>query len=266
VAKRSTLPDMDLSAAMRGINDGLVFKPVLMHYLATAPELHWPEMLPRDFGVREPDGYFHPSTHPGWSLTQLYDYLVTPDRLQPERFDYSTRMSLLFGVAAHLFLNEVSRKAGLLPPELQACVICPPEDDCQEPSFLDPLTGERGHADGRHSADDLVEFKTSSDHRIRRLQDLETDLFLEYTEAWGYRQQAWRYQRAFGAKRTIFLVWMTGSPWDIKEFHHYYDPDADDEVTEKFLTAQVAADERRRPPCSCVRSDLLLCPSRDICS
>jgi len=256
---------MDLSAAMRSINEGLVFAPVLKHYLAVAEELHWPEMTPRDFGSRPPDGYFHPSTHPRWSEAQLYDYLATPGRLVPEAFDYSTRMSLLHGVAEHGFLNEISRRAGLLPPELQTCVICPPEDDCQEPSFLDVETGERGHADGRHSKRDLVEFKTSSDWRVKRLRDLETEAFLDYTEAWGYREQAYRYQRAFGAERTIFVVLMMGSPWDIKEFHLRYDKKRDDEATGKYLRVREAVAAGARPPCACARSDRLTCPSREVC-
>jgi len=117
--------------------------------------------FPKDFTVRlqsyaakrEPDGWFHPSTHPTMDERKLYYYLARPEKWDEEEFDYGPRMSVLVGTVMHEVVQTVMTKMGLLVPPKGTCVCCrrphgKGKDKCDEWGVRDDLLGRRGHIDG----------------------------------------------------------------------------------------------------------------------
>lgn len=257
---------IDFHEAMRDARAGCLVKPVLRSFLEAGQELYWPEMSRRSFGDRPPDGYFHPSTHPLWTKRALYEYLVHPESLIPERRTYENVLSLAVGTAMHSFIQWCLTTAGALPPALQVCRMgC---SRCSEPSWVDDVVGERGHADG--VLDGLTpqpvlwEFKTSSDRRLSALEELDFEAF---AHTWpDYVEQAWSYQRLSGHRMTVVLVMALGFPWKMREFHIPYDERRSDRTRDKYLAVRQAIADQRPLICDCNRTQRSKCPARGLCS
>lgn len=260
--------EIDLSASMRDLRQGLVLKPPLLTYWAGSDSLSWPEMPSRAFGEREHDGLFHPSTHPLWPERALYQYLVDHEGLVKRERGASEVLALVVGTAVGIFVQESLLDAGLARREDQVCRVCPPEADCHEAGFLDEETGERTHVDGilslpgRRPGEDLFEMKTSSKQTAYQLQDLDNDGFRElWPEYWAQAQSCLRLS---GRSRTVLLVMGVFYPFPMREFHIEADPEYQESLRQKYLRVRQAAADQRSPRCLC-GGNARTCPSRRAC-
>jgi hypothetical protein len=261
-------------ALLRDTAKGLLLKPLLENFIGQAKDLTFPGVPKRAFGDRPYDGLFHPSTHPLWPDRALFAYLTNPELVKREPMDYGRRMSVTVGTALHGFCQWCLQKAGVLPAKLQRCTICPPEDRCREPGFVDDLTGAKTHADGvlalpGRYGQDLFELKTAAENtwaghkRLLGLEDLDNEAF---AQIWpDYWIQAIDVQRISGKRRTILLILVLGFPWTIKEFHIEWDPVLGEALQEKYLRVRAAARAGRAPACACDRLKRATCPGKRFC-
>lgn len=269
---------LDLRAAIRETGRGLILKPILRNYLYDArfPDF---DMRFRNHAMeREPDGWFHPSTHPLWPERQLYHYLAHPELMRVERKDYMGALSVTVGRAMHGFIGVCLTDAGVMPAELQRCRSCPPGGGCrapgevEEPGVQDVEAGERGHMDGLLDLSRLplpgpeyespvFEFKTTNSAKLRKLADLDLDGF---RATWPeYHAQQMPYQRMSWRRMTVVLVMALGYPWDMREFHVPYDRGLAVGVRDKYLRVRQAVADQR-PPRDCCGSPRS-CPAGLVC-
>lgn len=270
-----SLADLDFGDMIRQSRRGCVLKPLVLNFIETATELEVPGLDKRDLGARDPDGWFHPSTHPLWSERALYEYLAHPDRLVKRRFDYAAKMSVTAGSAMGVLFQSVLEKMGVLPRELQACASCPPAADCREPSWVDEDAGSRGHGDGvlvlpGDGDRRLLELKSTGDNswvsskRLRALDDREDEAFAEtWPEYWAQVQE---YLRLSGLREAIVLLVVVGFPWDLREFHVTYDRRAAGETRDKYLRVRQAVADQQPARCGCSTSERKSCPARAACA
>lgn len=232
---------------------GLILTPMLRTFLANAD-------FPEEFTVRfkkgdqrrDPDGWFWPSTHPTLPLRLLWLYLNDPKSLPEEYRQYMNTLALTMGTALHGFNEMCLEQMGLRPKHLNVCKVCPPEKGCTEPGFVDEKTGSRGHMDGNLDISSLkplppevpeivgYEYKTASDRVIRRLEDLDLDLYRRLHP--GYYGQNQEYMRLSGLKMVLVVFQQLGWPWTFKEIHVPYDPDYARTVETKYLTARAVTE------------------------
>lgn len=143
-----TFEDFDFSQSVREVTKGCLVKPVLHNYLFDAKFPSFSLHFEKQEMERRPDGWFHPSTHPLWSVPALYRYIRFPDTFPVERKQYMSTLSVTIGKVMHEFIAICLTDAGVMPAELQVCKMCPPEVGCGEPGFSLPEIGDRGHLDG----------------------------------------------------------------------------------------------------------------------
>ncbi len=267
------LEDIDFSGAMTSVRDGLLIKPLFQLYIEQAEELCFPQMSPRDVGERDPDGLFHPSSHPGWSARQLYEYLVHPGQLEREPLSYEAKMSMFFGSFFGGWKADVLLSIGVLEPP-PPCRWCPPAAGCREASFLDPETGSFGHVDGLVDPEltpvpatwenkETQENTWAGFKRLKEMRDLDNGAFVETWPSWY--EQALEYQRLSGRRMTIFTVGIAGYPWLVREFHVVYDAAKAEEVAAKYRRVRQAAADQRPPACMCDRKGAVDCVARRLC-
>jgi hypothetical protein len=266
---------IDFSGTMTEVAQGLLVKPLIENWLDQATTVRFPGVPARDLGVRAPDGYFHPSTHPAWSERQLYEYLAHPDRLIGEQMGVESKKSVTWGTAAHTFNQWILRQIGVLPPELQRCQVCPPEKKCKEPGFHDPKTGSRTHADGvlalpgRYGLD-IFEYKSAGSNtyqaykRLKAIEDLDVEA-LRKTYPYYY-DQAIEVQRISGLSRTVLVMEVWGFPWTMREFHIEWDPEQAERVEQKYLRVREAFRTGNPPQCLCRDTERAGCVARRACS
>ena len=171
------LHGLDFGATMRDVTKGLLVKPVLHNYLYDAAFPDFDVKFRNHAMEREPDGWFHPSTHPLWKPGALLRYLTRPSEMPVEKKRYMNTLSITFGTAFHGFVEVCLEDAGIRPKALNVCTVCPREcpapkgrgkikacgcsfDEgplnpdgthkvgCTEPGVVDAETGSRGHMDG----------------------------------------------------------------------------------------------------------------------
>lgn len=263
------LADLDFGQLIKQTRAGCLIKPRLIAYIEATKELEVPGLHRRDLVDREPDGWFHPSTHPGWSERALYEYLAHPTQVVKRRLDFSGKLSVTAGTALHGMFQQVLRRTGDLPPEHQVCRTgCPPEARCQEPSWADEDTGARGHADG-DNGEDLVELKFTNENtwagtkRLMELEDREDEAFARFWP--DYWDQAIEYQRLSGRRRTIVLLGMQGFPWEFREFHVVYDRARANEVRDKYRRVRQQVADQRPGRCLCAAKERAGCAARRLC-
>lgn len=265
---------LDFSAQMGLVQRGAVLRPLVEMYIEEATSLHFPATTKSDLIARDPDGWFHPSTHPTWTVRALWLYLRHPERLVPKKFGYSAKLAVSFGVNTHNWIQHLLGEMGLLPAHLQVCSICPPGSHCHEPGMQHQPSRTRTHLDGLLSlpgcepGSDVFEFKTTGDQtwparmRLSELVDLDLDCLIK---AWPeYRVQVNEGMRISGRRRAILLLMVLGNPFDLREFHVPFDQALADETTEKYLTATDAALRPAPPACGC-GNDWRRCPARKDC-
>lgn len=212
---------------------------------------------------REPDGWFHPSTHPGWNERQLYVYLTNPGILVPRGWNYEGRMSANLGTMAHELIKEALIDDGsLIRPEGETCGSCglPRKGrvKCNEHGFSDLVTMSRGHIDGmlapeiRRPEDEGyggMDLKTSNEMSVRSLPNNDVEYF---RRKWPYYyDQMQEYMRISGLRFFIVLFLSLGYPWQMKEVRVDYDPVRAFEIEQKYLRVREAAEESRVPSECC---------------
>lgn len=268
------LDGLDFSAALSDVRSGMVIAPLWRAYIEQAESLSVPGVPRRDLGVRDPDGLFHPSTHPSWNERELYEYLAHPDRLVREQMGYESRMSVTFGTIMGAWMSQVLIGSGaLLPP--QPCRHCPPEAGCREESFYDPQTGSFGHVDGRvqpalvDGVPTLWESKWTQENtwqaykRLKDMRDLDNERFAETWPNWA--AQGLDYMRISGARKVVYTIGIAGFPWEVREFHLGYDEDVAERVAARYRRVRQAYADQRPPECPCDRNRARVCAARRAC-
>lgn len=237
---------------------GLVLKPLLQAYLY---EAKFPERFEVTFhkaGVaREPDGWFHPSTHPLMDARQLYYYLTTPAAWEVERFSYESRMAVTMGTAVHGFLQFCIRDAGWMAPlPTGDCVACGlphgiGRGQCDEFGVSDPVLRRRGHMDGMldvMGTRSPLELKTGGRTEFHTDLDLDLDWFKEKHAT--YYAQVQEYLDITGYARFVVLFVNLGFPWKLTEIHVPYDLQFARRTREKYELVR-AHEEAGVPPQAC---------------
>ena len=176
---------------------------------------------------REPDGWFHPSTHPTMDERKLYYYLARPEKWDEDEFDYGPRMSVLMGTVMHDVMQVVMTKLGLVVPPKGTCVCCGKphgrgKGKCDEWGVRDDNLGRRGHMDGLldipgwcKPGDAIFDLKTCAPPVIRGIESHDLDAFkLKWPK---YYAQAQEYMALrVNLKGMIVFVWMRDG-WQMRE-------------------------------------------------
>lgn len=264
--------DFDLSGSMRDIARGLLVKPVLHTYLYDAKFPEFTLTFAKQDMERAPDNYFHPSTHPLMHERALYQYLAHPDTFPVEKKQYMGTLSVTIGKVMHEFFQICLTDAGIRPPHLQVCKVCPPIRQCKEAGVVDLEVGERGHVDGMLSfvgfpnvpsekMEPVWEFKTSADNfgRLSGMEDLDLEAFKKKWPVYYGQQQS--YMRMSGKPFSIVLMMEVGYPWTMREFHIPYDMAYSTNVVNKYRRVRQAVADQR-PPICCGQKG---CPSAITC-
>lgn len=209
---------------------------------------------------REPDNFFHPSTHPEMHERLLYHYIAHPETFPVEKKKYMGTLAVTLGTAAHQLVEVSLTDAGIRPTALQVCTMCPPSANCHEAGAMDEELGERGHMDGILSFEGfpnvpdekmqpVFEFKTSHDNfgRLTKLADLDLDAF---RTKWPYYYgQTQRYMRLTKKPFTIVLMMEMVYPFVMKEFHIPYDAGYNANVDAKYRRVRQAVADQKPPLC-----------------
>lgn len=198
-----------------------LFRPVLYD-----PSFAGVDIEVSPFERREPDFWFHPSTHPLWNPWQLFVWMTRPQDLVEEIFVYEGAIAVTAGTFFHDFLQHVGLDAGIL----QRFPDCPCGGDHNEAEsyLVDEDSRVRGHSDGALvSTGDGFELKTMHPAKVRTL--LAAPLGPERTAVFreknpGYYAQAQEYLRMSGRERMVVLCVVTSYPFDLVEIHIPYDP------------------------------------------
>lgn len=263
--------DFDLAA--RNVAKGLVLKPLLHTYLHDAKFPDFTLHFEKESMHREPDGWFHPSTHPLMNERMLYLYLARPEIFPVETMRYMSTLAVTYGKMFHELLQRCLEDMGFLPPELQVCTTCPPDRECREPSVVDEESGERGHTDGfldlsklaylpEDKQDANLELKSSTDGfgRLSKMEDLDLATFRKRWPEYYAQQQS--YLRMSGKKWTILLVMEHQYPFEMREFHIPYDPHFSASIVAKYRRVRQAVADQRPPMCCGLKG----CSINPICS
>jgi hypothetical protein len=193
-------------------------------------------LFPKNFTVtleayaakREPDGFFHPSTHPTMDERQLYYYIAHPEKWEESEFEYGPRMSVLAGSVMHVVVQTVMTKMGLLVAPKGTCVCCGKthglrRGQCDEWGVRDDILGRRGHIDGLldipgwcQPGDVVFDLKTCAPPVIRGIEDHDLQAFID---KWPkYYGQAQEYMALTGKLRALILFLSMSEGWVMREF------------------------------------------------
>lgn len=275
----SAQPTFDFRRSAAQVSDGLYVKPILQNYLYDAK---WPDFtlyFPARRTERQPDGYFHPSTHPLMTERQLFYYL-TADKLLSVPLEYMGTLSVTIGTALHGFVQMclLPGQAGILvPPERGGtCVACgrptspmPVRGKCWEHGVLHEETRTRGHMDGVLNIPEWGmggwEFKTSNLMKLSKVQDNDIEAYkTKWPQYWAQNQD---YMRASGLRQMLVLFMGLGYPWEMREFHVPYDHIYGAQLDAKYRRVLAAAESGTPPqPCCAPRSkEARACFARNVC-
>lgn len=291
------LHGLDFGSTLRDVSKGLLVKPVLHNYLYDAEFPDFDVKFRNHKMEREPDGWFHPSTHPLWKPGALLRYLTKPKEMPVEKKEYMGTLSVTIGTAMHGFVEMCLEDAGIRPRALNMCTVCPracpspkgrsknktcgchldeglllPNGDhvvgCREPGAIDPEAGSRGHMDGvldlsamstPSQAHDQpgFEFKTSSARK--QIADLDLASYREKHPI--YYAQNQEYMRMRGLRMMIVLFMYMGYPWEQTEIHVPYDPAFAMGIRDKYLRVRQAAADQVDLACCRLKG----CPAYGLC-
>jgi hypothetical protein len=225
--------------------------------------------FPKDFTVRlhsyaakrEPDGWFHPSTHPTMDERKLYYYLAQPDKWDEPEWDYGPRMSVLVGTIMHEVVQTVMTKMGLLIPPKGTCVCCGKphgkgKGKCDEWGVRDDLLGRRGHMDGLldlpgwcEPGAGIFDLKTSAPPVIRSIESHDLDAF---KIKWPYYYaQAQEYMALTGKLKALILFMAMSEGWVMKEFTIPRDDLYIARLEAKYRTVRQHVEMGTPPPVAC---------------
>ena len=259
----------------KSVLDGLVLTPLFHAYLYDAKfPPKFTVTFERHLTPRQPDGWFHPSTHPLMPERMLYYYLTEPERWEPEPFEFAGALSVTMGTATHDFMEMCAYDLGILVKPTGTCVCCGrphgfKKGECREPGASDSRVMSRGHMDGVLDVPGWgmggFEFKTSNQRKLYGIDNLDV---VKFREKWPqYYAQVQNYMHITGLRRFIVFFLGMGFPWETKEFVIEYDVFYCTTLENKYLRVLEAAKSGRRPdPCCAPRSALSkTCCARRIC-
>lgn len=225
--------------------------------------------FPKNFTVRlrayaakrEPDGWFHPSTHPTMDERQLYYYLAQPDRWEESEFDYGPRMSVLVGTVMHEVIQTVMTKLGLLIPPKGTCVCCgrphgKGPGKCDEWGVRDDLLRRRGHMDGLLDipgwctpGDGIFDLKTCAPPVIRGVDNNDLEAFkIKWPKYYG---QAQDYMACTGKQKALILFLAMSEGWQMREFTIPRDDLYIARLEAKYRRVLAHVDAGTPPPVAC---------------
>jgi hypothetical protein len=222
---------------------------------------------------REPDGWFHPSTHPTMDERKLYYYLARPEKWDEEEFDYGPRMSVLMGSAMHDIVQAVMTKMGLLVPPKGTCVCCGKphgrgKGKCNEWGVRDDILGRRGHMDGLldipgwcEPGDGIFDLKTAAPMAIRGIESHDLDAF---KAKWPkYYAQAQEYMALTGKLKAMILFLAMSDGWKMLEFEIPRDDLYIARMEAKYRAVRSYVDSGTPPPIACcnTRAAARKCPA-----
>ncbi len=222
--------------------------------------------FPEEFAVtfqhytadREPDGWFHPSSHPTMGERRLYYYLAHPEAWQPQPFPYQARMAVMMGSATHDIVEHALVHRGHLLEPVGTCVCCGKPHgkgpgECPEWGVRDDRLGRRGHMDGILTLDDwgsgVFDLKTCSPTVLRGVTDHDLELF---KAKWPkYYGQAQEYMAMSGYQQTMILFVGMSMGWELKEFTIPRDDAYIVRLEAKYQGVRAAVAARIPPPLHC---------------
>jgi hypothetical protein len=232
----------------RMVADGCLVKPILGQFLSSNEpfSLNIRTAKPLD---RDPDGWFHASTHPGLTDGELLAYLAGRGPGDHDDLGYVGRLSVMFGTIMHEVVRQALVKMKIIIPVPQGtCAACGLEQPrrCREHGASHPETRSRGHLDGilwfgavnascRPLTSPYVhgfDFKSIKPMLLIKAPDMDEGFF---RERWPkYWWQAQEYMRLTGLVRFIMLFMAMGNPWDMREYHIQADLAAQMEIEAKY--------------------------------
>lgn len=251
------------------VDRGAVLIPLLHSYLYDAK-------FPKDFSVRfsnhkmhrEPDGWFHPSTHPAWPARKLWLYHRHPGASTGEVMEYMGTLSVTIGTAVHSFIQMCLEDMGLLEMSVRMGKKKPVVS--AEHYVEDPELRSRGSMDGilkltmpQYPGLDrqLFEFKTSNLMKLSKIDNLDLDAFIN---TWpGYYLQVQEYMRMSGLQVAVVLFMAMGFPWELREFHVPADPAVARDLKAKYTLA--IGPEMPQPCCGPGSKTAASCEMRSVC-
>lgn len=213
---------------------------------------------------REPDGWFHPSSHPMWSEAQLYVYLTAPDKLVPDPLEYEGATAVSAGTFFHGFLQHAGLQEGVfVEREGERC-------DCggkwtsthnrAEVYAEDRETMSRGHEDGETDSGKGVEIKTAHpavQEKCRTLQGL-------IASKPHYYAQVQDYMRMVGWEATCVVFISMVYPFPMTEVLVPFDKVFAMKLREKYLRVREAVERGAFPYRGCC-GEPKDCPARVVC-
>lgn len=233
---------------LSGIHDKKILIPTIRAALAS-PDFDGFTLEIEPWLARKPDGWFHPSTHATWTARQLTYLLSHPDFFVEEDRDLLFVLAVTQGKFWHTFIQKLLLDHRVL---VQA-----------EVPLIDPEHNRRGHTDGRLANGELFEFKTASDHIIKKMDGVVA--LREYRPE--YYAQTQEYLDMAGVSSMRYLVMALSSPFPMIEFAVPADPQFQEAQREKYAVALAAYRSSSLPePCCAVQSkEARACPARTVC-
>ncbi len=237
-------------SVVKAAHKGEIFVPIFRSYLM---EGNFPSFNIESRGwkenEREPDGWFHPSTHPTMDDRQLYYYMTEPTRMIKEQFDSTSIMAMVAGTFWHAFIQMAGLDIGLITDV--------------EVGVEDETYRSRGSMDGLLSSGDALEIKTMALTKMGNI----TDVFTFMLKCPEYYAQAQEYLRMSGRDRMVVVLVNTAYPFEMREIHVPYNASAANETCRKYTKVlQAIADQR--PPAACCMpksKESRACMARTVC-
>lgn len=246
---------------IRDIGQDKILIPVIRAALSN-PDFKGFKVPVEGWEAREYDGWFHPSTHSTWTARQLYYYLTAHQSFEREQVTPLFVLAVTQGKFWHEFIQRLLLDHGLLVPNPGTT-----RRDSMlkraEIRLTDEELRRRGHADGRLSDDELFEFKTMSDYKIKKIKTWEDVRDLEP----GYYAQTQDYLDMAGARRMRYLIMSLASPFPMEEIVVPADREFQSAQRRKYRLAVSAAPIGALPPACCAprSKEAKVCPARFVC-
>lgn len=233
--------------------EGCLVKPILLNFFQENQPFEFTMKMTRPLD-RAPDYWFHASTHPSMPERALYEYLVHPERHAWEPMGYIGRMSTMFGTFTHEVVKAALDHLGVTVRPAGECPVCglprpdrrwPQAKTCNEHGGIDLETHSRGHLDAILDFKALGIFgwdlKTIKPYGLKDVPDMALEFF---REKWPkYWWQCQEYMRLTGLRNFIVSFMGMGNPWDVREFHIPFDPQAAVEVEAKYRRVLAAVEK-----------------------
>lgn len=231
---------------LQSVMRGEVFITPIRAYLMD-PKFPAFEVKVDGLGIREPDFWFHPSEHPGWSPRALYLWMTQPELLHREPMEPTAVLSMTAGSIWHAIIGHILSELGLV--------------NALEVPIEQASLRTRGKLDGITKGNEIYELKTMKEARLRLMTSPAEYLRLNPS----YHLQANEYMRVSGIHEERVLLMSLTFPYEMKEFIIEYDHRLGQETEEKYARVLQAVADGRMPSCSgCVR-ERDECPSRMLC-